>query len=182
MEIFIDFGGFYESIHSQSIDWRIETDQEYYLENIEEATNDIFDSVDWKATHFNYGQAYVDMINNELDLDLRFNGINSPKYYNFTTDKIKAYLSRENQVNLYNEYSYKNEFIEWAKPHFTARDGYIPYYESLDALILLAMDNDRDMEVLIGTIIDWLIEYNKLNDDIYDLDYEVQYTKELEQW
>ena len=134
----INFGGFYESIHS------------YYIDNnIED-----FETVDYTALQTIYGTAYVDMINEELGSEIKFIGIDSPREYNFTTDKlvvdvnavslqgIKAFI-RENEL--------KEEVQSLLDEVTTSRDGYIPFYTAEDVL--------NDPEMITGIRLDVIATY-----------------------
>src|SRR5210317_2589618 len=82
----IDFGGFYHSIHSDEINHRIESFE------IDE------DNVNYKETCNSYCIEFIDSINDMLELNLKFIKIDSPKFYNFSTDKIEAEIN-ENDFN-----------------------------------------------------------------------------------
>ena len=176
MEIFIDFGGFYHSRHSDSIDNQIERDLEWG----DDLDEDGFDNVDWKATHEEYGQEYVYRLNNELDLNLEFNAIHSPKYYNYTTEKIAAYVGDVDEQRIFNHVDDK-DFLEWANPFLTSRDGFHSFYDGINGLIEMAKIDGEAYAVLLGMIVDWLIHDNEINDDIFDLEFEVKYIKKLEE-
>ena len=134
----INFGGFYESIHS------------YYIDNnIED-----FETVDYTALQTLYGTAYVDMINEELGSEIKFIGIDSPREYNFTTDKlvvdvnevslqgIKAFI-RENEL--------QDEVQALLDEVTTSRDGYIPFYTVEEVL--------NDEEMITGIRLDVIAAY-----------------------
>ena len=78
----INFGGFYNSIHSDIIDIYIE-DMKYNWED-----------VNYKATYKNYSESYIKVLNNILDTNLIFKALNSPKFYNYSTDVINVELSK----------------------------------------------------------------------------------------
>ena len=95
----IEFGGFYNSIHSDNIDFFIDNEVEYENLNI--------DKIDYKKTYQNYINDYVNELENyilhEYNIEIDFKNIssNSPKYYNYSTDVIKTNVLFT-QINLIN--------------------------------------------------------------------------------
>ena len=172
MEIFINFGGFYESIHSNIIDEQIEVQ----LEWCEDLQEDGFDSVNWRETFIDYSKEYVYRLNEELDLNLSFVGLNSPKYYNYTTDKIIVKVNKEDKKTL-SKYIYDIDFLDWADPRLTSRDGFTSFYDGIKGLLEMAQHYEKDQEVLIGLVIDWLIIKEEINDNIFDLQFEISYNE-----
>ena len=166
IEINIDFGGFYNSIHSDNIDWKIESEEWN------------FDTVLWSETQKSYCESYIDRLNNKLDLELKYIGLDSPKYYNFTTDKIIAQIDRQFAVNKLLPLTYDKNFLNWANPLLKSRDGFRSFYDGIADLIKKSMDNDTEFEILMGMVVDWLIDDHCINEEIYDLEYEL-YFKEF---
>jgi len=166
IEINIDFGGFYNSIHSDNIDWKIESEEWN------------FDTVLWLETQKSYCESYIDRLNNKLDLELKYIGLDSPKYYNFTTDKIIAQIDRQFAVNKLLPMLYDKNFLNWANPLLKSRDGFRSFYDGIADLIKKSMDNDTEFEILMGMVVDWLIDDHCINEEIYDLEYEL-YFKEF---
>jgi hypothetical protein len=95
IETTINFGGFYNSIHDGNIDHMVEA-LEYN-----------FDNVDYKKTFESYINEYCyklkSYILNEYLIDIDFKNIklNSPKYYNYSTDTIDCKINT-NQANSLN--------------------------------------------------------------------------------
>jgi len=174
MEIFIDFGGFYESIHSNIIEEHIEMQLEWG----EDLQEDGFDSVNWRETFIDYSKEYVHRLNNELDLNLSFIDLNSPKYYNYNTDKIVVKVNDE-EVNTLFKLTKDNNFLEWENPpfNFTSCDGFNSFYNGIKGLLEDAKEDQKHKEVLIGLVIDWLITKEGINDNIYDLEFEIKYNE-----
>ena len=161
IEINIDFGGFYNSIHSDNIDWKIESEEWN------------FDTVLWLETQKSYCESYIDRLNNKLDLELKYIGLDSPKYYNFTTDKIIAQIDRQFAVNKLLPLTYDKNFLNWANPLLKSRDGFRSFYDGIADLIKKSMDNDTEFEILMAMVVDWLIDDHCINEEIYDLEYEI---------
>ena len=176
MEIVIEFGGFYHSVHSENIDWKIEQDYEWeFEEGGEQAAPSLdkwHDKVNWKSTYNDYGNEYINRLNNHFDLELEFVAIHSPRYYNFTTDKIITKVGDVDEQRLYN-YIEDQDFLDWADPLLTSRDGFTSFYDGIKGLI--NADNYDAHQILIGMVIDYLIWRDLINDEIYDLEYEIIY-------
>ena len=111
MEIAINFGGFY-GFHDE------------YIEDKIEAMDFDRDYVDFNKTNKDYAKAWIDHFNNEGGTDLKFVEIDSPRFYNFTTDKV---IAEVNENDLYT----------------------------------------------FGMVVDWQTEVGNINDDIYELEYEI---------
>ena len=98
-EFALDFGGFYESIHTEYIDRHIEdldVNWEY---------------VDYKKTYENYAKCFVDYINFSLNMKLKYVELDSPKYYNFRNDKIIVSINEIDKYNLIQKYRNDDHFV-----------------------------------------------------------------------
>ena len=78
----LNFGGFYHSEHSEIIENNIDA---YGYE---------WEGVDYKNTYINYCKAFLNRLGEELDVNLSFISLDSPREYNFTTDKIFCSISK----------------------------------------------------------------------------------------
>jgi hypothetical protein len=110
LSIQIPFAGFYESVHDQQLDSAQERDAEYFASKdnedypnavgMEESDlNEIlFEMADWSKAHEKYARSYVDnfagFVQQEtgMNLALEFEKLDSPREYNFGTDRIFAYI------------------------------------------------------------------------------------------
>lgn len=151
IETVINFGGFYNSIHSDMIDTYVE-DYEYNWED-----------VNYKSTYKNYAKDYIKVLNNKLDTNISFKSLNSPKYYNFSTDKINVEITKKDILKLFqyirNE-ELKQEVFNIIKKSSTSRDGYIAFYNYED---FFKKDN---LEILIECLFDAIVD--NLQDDIVE--------------
>lgn len=168
MEIQIDFGGFY-CFHEEYIDCRIEqfNDSITYEDEIID-----YDNVDWNATFKSYAENWLHYFNHYCDLTLDFVGIDSPRYYNYRTDKIIAYVEKHDENNLMKIID-NDEFYHWANPQLQDSSGFISYYDGIDDLIARAKKDDDDKAILLGMVCNYLIEVNEINTDIYEIDYNI---------
>lgn len=152
----IDFGGFYHSIHSELIDDRIE-----YFE-IDE------DKVNYKETYNSYCIEFIDSINDMLELDLKFIQIDSPKFYNYSTDKIEAEINENDFNKLKDTYLNSNEFIDYVNENSKSYDGFISYYNGFNEVI-------KEDEILLQYMFNYILkEYaDEIENYIFELDFEI---------
>jgi len=156
----INFGGFYDSIHSDNI------------ENLIEAYEYDYEKIDWDKTHDDYIKDYCYVLSSyileEYDLDIDFKNISldSPRFYNFETDTIDCDINSQ-QVNRLNEIFLKdNNFLEYLKEKTKSYDGFTSFYTYDQAI-----DNKNDI------LIDYVLEYicnNIYNyNDMSDVEFEI---------
>lgn len=152
----IDFGGFYHSIHSDEIDHRIESFE------IDE------DKVNYKETCNSYCIEFIDSINDMLELNLKFIQIDSPKFYNFTTDKIEAEINENDFSKLKDTYLSNQEFIDYIELNSKSYSGFISFYNSFNEVI-------KEDEILLQYMFNYILkEYaDEIENYIFELDFEI---------
>lgn len=74
-------------------------------------------------------KAYMDALGGELGLDLKFESIDSPKYYNYTTDRLFVDADARELIHLYNRTD-KKILAEVIKERHTSRPGFSSYYDN----------------------------------------------------
>jgi len=135
-----------------------------------------FDNVNFKKTYLNYINSYCshlsDYIKSEYTADINFKNLelNSPKYYNYSTDKILANIS-EKQIKELNSLMIKDVlFLEFLKERTKSYDGYHSFYTYETAL------NNKD-NILIMYVLEYICD--KFNENFYfgDLEYEIELKK-----
>tara|TARA_R110002110_G_scaffold398378_2_gene613851 strand:- start:117 stop:629 length:513 start_codon:yes stop_codon:yes gene_type:complete len=156
IEFALEFGGFYNSHHSD----RIDNDIEMYEYDWEE--------IDFKKTNINYCKGLLSEVNNEFDFNLEFIELESPKFYNFKTDEIITSISFREFTKLKKEYSNDEYFVEWVNKESKSRDGFSSFYSGIDAIL-------EEDSILLQYIFRYI---NIQNDDIFPL-MEVEYELEL---
>lgn len=136
IKFYIPFEGFYNSIYDSIVDDVIDIEiNEGYMteeqaENIEyrpmynEISEHIFDKI-------------VELFNDEFDLFtentyLKYDGLYSPKYYNFETDKLKAVCSKEVYLTIYNKFTINESFVNYVNEVSKSRDGFVSFYEGIN--------------------------------------------------
>lgn len=132
----IPFQGFYESIWNDGLD-RVEDYLVDALKDEHPDANNIADLI-WHCAAYRKAYLYTaekyvtylnDYIKDEfgLDLDLKFESLQSPKYYNYETDRIFCYISEEN-VRKLRTLVPEDELRLAIKTRFTSRSGFISSY------------------------------------------------------
>lgn len=156
------FSGFYNSIHDGVFD----SEEEYIMENYPGHEWDDFRfTQDW----ISYSKSYVNAISKEINLDLEFMELTSPREYNFSTDKISVYIDAKTLKKISSVLE-SESLSKLIKKRFTSRDGFMSYYSNhiLDWKEKPVKDWNC---VELGTLLDaWIIE-NESQDYYDDLDY-----------
>ena len=148
----LNFGGFYHSEHSETIE-----------NNIELYGYD-WEDVDYKKTNINYCKAFLNRLGEELQIDLNFISLDSPREYNYTTDKIFCSISKEDFKTLLDDYDNK-ELFNYIEEHSKSRSGFTSFYSGYKAV-----KEETDI------FLQYLFNYILINEDfnIYDLEYETE--------
>ncbi len=152
----IDFGGFYHSIHSDEIDYRIKNFE------IDE------DNVNYKETCNSYCNEFIDSLNDMLELNLKFIKIDSPKFYNFRTDKIEAEINENDFNKLKDTYLNSREFIDYVNESSKSRDGFTSFYNGFNEVIKVD-------EIFLQYMFDYILkEYSDdIENYIHEMDFEI---------
>jgi predicted transcriptional regulator len=66
-----------------------------------------------------------------------------------------------------------DEFKEWANPQLQSRSGFHSFYNGVDDLIERSKDDDNDKAILLGMVCNYLIEVMEVNEDVYELEYDI---------
>jgi len=128
----LQFGGFYHSHHSMVVEDRVET---YYSDGEYPEYED--DNINWQATHENYAKEWLDMFEEHLkemdiEIDLTYKSLWSPKFYNFQTDEIMTEIPEHQFKMLLEKYTKDKEFVEWLNEASKSRDGFASFYSGLE--------------------------------------------------
>ena len=131
----IPFSGFYETRWNDGLDGV----EAYTVEALEEEhkTGNIADLI-WQCANYyksyqHVADAFVDYFNDyikeeyELDLDLKFESMTSPREYNYDTDRIFCYITPENVQKLFDATS-TPALRQAIAERFTSRSGFISSY------------------------------------------------------
>lgn len=145
IESTIPFSGFYGSVWDSEID----ACEDGALNNLEEDWDGVegFDAVwedgvvyeilnantDHRKMHEQIAAAYVEQFADELNeefgfgVGLVFKELNSPREYNFTTDRIFVEANLEDIVHVYRRVG-RTAVAQMARYMFTSRSGFISFY------------------------------------------------------
>lgn len=148
-EFALDFGGFYESIHTEYIERHIEDLLIYWVD------------VDYKKTYENYAKCFVDYINFSLNQKLKYVELDSPKYYNFRNDKIIVSINEIDKYNLIQKYRNDNDFVKWVNEASASKDGFTSFCSGIDNLI-------NEQELLLEYIFTYILWHEEENEFILE--------------
>ena len=174
----INFGGFYNSIHDDNIEWACES---FYSDDNGNCNWDIIlDRVDFKKIRGVYIDLYCDLFSDWLkenyNLAIKFKNISlsSPREYNFETDKILCDIDSVENESLINTMYAKPAFLDWVKDRTKSRSGFISFYDFDDVM------NDKN-EIFSVYALEYLASEYEHSDFISDYDrasgYDVLYSE-----
>jgi hypothetical protein len=145
MESGIPFAGFYESIHSQNLDNALEyltqdgNGDQFVLtdaDGLEETPgNDMWEHIKWNDAQQAYAKlftkAFADHFKVETGIDLKaqFSEMISPKFYNFTTDRLFIKIPRSVVLQLWKVVN-KESLDRMIAKRFTSYDGFMSFYDN----------------------------------------------------
>jgi len=154
IKFYIPCEGFYCSVYDSIIDSILENEiSEGYLtekqaENINytnlhlELSNHIFNCI---------LELFNDRFNLFTDNDyITFNGLSSPKYYNYITDKIKAIISPEIYLTILNKFENNNTFINYVNENSKSRDGFTSFYDGISEV-------KKESNIFLEYLFEWLV-------------------------
>lgn len=200
----IPFAGFYESIWSQAID----SEENSWIDHVAEEPSRFSPAIQaaaeagelgdclWQATDGSaqydhlaraYVEEFADWLCGTLGMDgdgfaYRWDGMVSPKFYNFTTDRLFMCLSEQVLHELYRQVMLVD--ASWAfdgtvKEMFTSYDGFASFYDNDPAALKDKPLADWDENELKVLLVAWcLIQLGpdeSINDVLYERLYEEAY-------
>lgn len=124
VEARLPFSGFYESIHDEVMDRNL-IDEELSMEEQEK----LRDEIDWKEERIEYSKEYTELVAKLLKVDLEFVALESPREYNFGTDRIFANME-ESDVELLKGKVDTDLMYNAVKEQYTSRDGFSSFYSN----------------------------------------------------
>lgn len=159
IKIELPFSGFYESIYNYHIDNTIE----YYLYDLEgeqlEKAQDAFYMMNYDATRKaiceHYIKAYEQLFYDEFNiaLNLTFNSLYSPQFYNFETDRLFVNIDPEafkQVINLLDDDTIQKTLSE----KYKTQSGYIVFESTIDAI------KNKDYDLFSSDLLEMLISEN----------------------
>jgi hypothetical protein len=128
--IIIPFSGFYNSVHSSLLD----DAENQIFENrsgvcvSEDLQEKFYRACDYSYVCKQYAKAYATFFAEKLELPLKFESLESPREYNFTTDRIFCNIEDATIAKLFDETNTSTLRITAAKNH-TSREGFYSFYD-----------------------------------------------------
>lgn len=126
----IPFSGFYCTLHEDSLDRAVEqmfsdrdTGCNPYTGLIDRAQWDCR----WHGVMQDYAKEYAEQFAREFGIEMAFESMQSPKFYNFTTDRIFCTID-EAEVNRLLKDTPEDVLTKTAAEMFTSRDGFSSFY------------------------------------------------------
>ena len=174
----LEFGGFYCSTHDGLINNMIES----YFDNDKIDENEVFLSelddkydINYKLIQIEYSKKYLEDLEEfisdfyNIDIELKFDSLNSPRFYNFETDKIECNIHSKDAYKLMNHFN-DEDCIEWIDEVSSSRDGFTSFYEGYEEV-------KKDNSILLQYIFKYIHE--EFTDDEYLKYYDVNNRYEL---
>lgn len=129
-EIQIPFAGFY-SAHDTDLDDAFNqmlSDRETGCESAPDSiVNAARDATNWGGVYRAYAKEYTKAFLREFDLTGEFSAMESPREYNFETDRIFVLVNRATLAKIIR--GGRNGFADIARRKFTSRDGFPSFYD-----------------------------------------------------
>lgn len=126
----IPFSGFYNTLHDSLLDDELRglfTDDQGDINW--KLYNEAFDLIQWQKVFVLYAQDYTERFANEFKIRLSFESLNSPKEYNFATDRIFCNIDLEEVVRIYAATD-KASLSDLIREKFSSRDGFSSFYSN----------------------------------------------------
>lgn len=130
IEFNINFGGFYESIHSHIVNSVIANHfdhDDYY-----DVDDDDIDTVDINAMQEDYAEQWLEHYKEIIPFGIGYVGIDSPDYYNYETDKIIARISTTKVDELIETLEHDYKFVKWLDNNSQSYDGFHSWYTGFE--------------------------------------------------
>jgi hypothetical protein len=166
IKFYIPFEGFYNSIYEDMINSIIESEiQEGYLTEkqvnkieyrpiFEAMSESIFNDIIEVFIDETFGSIGDEFCSNKII----YEGLSSPKYYNYSTDKLIAAISYNNYSLIYGKYIINNNFINYVNEYSKSRDGFASFYEGINQV-------SNEPEIFLEYLFQWFV-LNEYRDEI----------------
>ena len=171
--ISLNFGGFYNSLHSDLIENLLE----YYYDETDYSELDI----PYKDLEALYSKHYINFLSKYMQDKYKYNitfefiRVDNPKFYNYHTDAIETSIASKSIDFLINLFKDDNDFNTYLKERCKSYSGYMSFYtydeakqNTDDILIVYIMDYILDNKDILSA---WLNYY--YNDYVYEICSEV---------
>ena len=163
IKFYIPFEGFYYSVYEGMVENIIDNEiEEGYLKNddnvnyrgiFEAMAQSIFDDII---------EIFIDESNiKELHSnDIIYEGLSSPKYYNYSTDKLMSKISYNKYSLIYGKYIINDDFINYVNEASKSRDGFASFYEGINSVA-------SEPSIFLEYLFEWFV-LNEYRNEIID--------------
>ena len=164
IQFYIPFEGFYHSIYDSEIDFIIENEiSEGYL--TEEQAESINYQTIFEVLSEHIFDNIEELFNDEFNLFeangfLKYDGLYSPRYYNFETDKIKAVIEYNNYSKIYGEFILNDNFVNYVNEASKSRDGFTSFYDGIDEV-------SKESAIFLEYLFQWFT-LNEYREDVIE--------------
>lgn len=163
------FNGFYNTwFDSDNAEDSVFEENDLNYENVEFDYEDYMNRV---------AEACVGAVENQLkdlfNINIKYEGINSPKEYNFTNDSINVEYTLDtlDEIFWYLK-EYKTEFEEHLKERYTSRSGFSSFWSNkYDVWVNEYLNDEESLEHCLGSVLDFILSNEGYTDE--DLYYNV---------
>lgn len=122
----VPFSGFYNSYHDDLIDREIED-----CSPPEKRLSQMFsDGIDHGQVANLYAREYLKRLSDVAGIAMEFEEVSSPRFYNYTNDRLFAKISRQDFALILRKVRGK-KLNEICHKWFTSRDGFISHYSNV---------------------------------------------------
>jgi hypothetical protein len=139
------FGGFYNSELSDLMDREIEQEAEFNGKEVEY----LHDIYNYQKAMEAISKGWVQAFSKETGIPLEYGDLSSPKEYNFTTDRVFAFIPVSEVLKL-ESIRATEEFKTFIREWFTSYDGFMSFY-----------DNDPESDNWQRPVVEW--DHNELS-------------------
>jgi hypothetical protein len=168
IKFYIPFEGFYNSIYDSMIDSVIDNEKEegYIKQENEDKINyqvifeamaqSIFNDIIEIFIDETFGSIGDEFCSNKII----YEGLSSPKYYNYSTDKLIAKISYNDFSIIYGKYIINDNFVNYVNEYSKSRDGFASFYEGINQV-------SNEPEIFLEYLFQWFV-LNEYRDEIID--------------
>lgn len=172
------FTGFYGSHWDEPC---FDGEEEYYNLPSDKSFDEF---VDWDRYHTHIAKemcSEVQYLLSDFVSDITFEGIVSPKYYNFENDSINCEIEADNFKIQEYLYENKNKFDAYIRNNYTSRDGFISSYSNDSSEWMSEWHTDEHM---VGAVLQFICDNEGFEEpwDLNDCHISLFYTDEIYQY
>lgn len=163
IKFYIPFEGFYYSIYESILDDIINNEiQEGYLKNDDDINyKNIFEAMA-QSIFDDIIEIFIDEtdINSLNSSDIIYEGLSSPTYYNYSTDKLMSKICYNNYKLIWDKYIINKDFVNYVNEASKSRDGFISFYEGINQVA-------SEPAIFLEYLFQWFV-LNECRDEIID--------------